>query len=161
MKAAAAAIEALPSERVATLRAGTSIALRVEGQDVELGPEDVLVQVETRADFELETDGRFVVWFDVELDEELVLEGIAREVVNRLNSLRKESGLAPEDRITLILWATRDDVRAALDRFGAMISAETLATACSVREPASDESGWVDLDLGDGRTLRARLLRSR
>ena len=160
MKAAAAAIEALPSERVATLRAGTSIALRVEGQDVELGPEDVLVQVETRADFELETDGRFVVWFDVELDEELVLEGIAREVVNRLNSLRKESGLAPEDRITLILWAARDDVRAALDRFGAMISAETLATACSVREPASDESGWVDLDLGDGRILRARLLRS-
>ncbi|MBI5361563.1 MAG: isoleucine--tRNA ligase [Planctomycetes bacterium] len=160
MKAAAAAIEALPSDRVAQLRAGARIALVVDGANVELGPEDVLVQVETRADFELETDGQYVVWFETELDDELVQEGLARECVNRLNALRKDRGLAPEDRIRLVVWSDDTTIRAAVERFARMIANETLAVELAVRELRPGQSEVELLDLGEGRVLLVQLARA-
>ena len=153
MKSAAAVIEALPSEKVSELRAGKVLSITVDGEPLELGPEDVLIQVETRADFELETDGRFVVWLDTELDEELVLEGIAREIVNRVNGQRKDMALAPEDRIHLESWSESPDVRAALERFEPTIAGETLSTGFRVRALHTTDAGVVEHDLGDERAL--------
>ncbi|MCY3000856.1 MAG: isoleucine--tRNA ligase [Planctomycetota bacterium] len=159
MKAVAARIEALDPAQLALLRAGQAITLELEGERIEVTPEDVLIAVESTASFEVETDGRFVLWLDLELDDALVAEGLAREAVNRINGLRKDSGLAVEDRIALELAPGDDTLRAALAAHEPFLAAETLATR--VRFVAADalpaSEAW---DLGRGHTLRARLERA-
>ncbi|MBI5434192.1 MAG: isoleucine--tRNA ligase [Planctomycetes bacterium] len=166
MKAAAAAIGGLDAAALSTLRSGGHVSVEVEGAPLELVPEDVLVSVESRADFAVETDGHFVVWLDTALDRELVREGLAREAVNRINGLRKERELEVEDRIRLTLYSADADVRAAVGEarreggFRELVAAETLATGLALAdsEPAGAEvASW---DLGEGRTLVARLERA-
>jgi len=162
MKAAASAIEALPAEGVAVLRAGRTLPLEVEGERVEVGPEDVLISVESKADFEVETDGRFVLWLDTELDDELVAEGLLRELTTRVNALRKKAALEVSDRIRLGLEARGDALLAgALREKRAWIAEETLASevlldAAFPGAPLVEE----ELDLGGGHTLRVRLGRA-
>jgi isoleucyl-tRNA synthetase len=164
MKAAAAAIGDLPAEAIARLRSGNSVPLSVEGGEVDLAPEDVEVTVESRADFDVETDGRFVVFLDMELDESLVVEGLAREVVNRVNGLRKESGLAVEDRIELELHGGGDGLLAqAFSKHRALIESETLAVSLRIGEGGGDLPEGVaggEYPLDDGRTLGVRLHRA-
>jgi isoleucyl-tRNA synthetase len=121
----------------------------------------VLIQVESQADFEVEADGRFVVWLDTELDEELTAEGLAREVVSRVNGLRKDRGLAVEERILLGLYPGDEDLAAALDRHRALIASETLAAELELAPelPASVEDP-ESFDLGGGRRLRVALRRA-
>lgn len=166
MKAAAAAIEALPAQELSRLRAGEGSAIELDGERVDLAADDVLVQVESQADFDVETDGRFVVWLDLTLDRDLIEDGLAREVVNRVNGLRKERGLAVEDRIELELFHFDEPVlAAALARFGPYIAAETLASATHVSarpaaaSGADGQGGPQTFDLGEGRSLACDLRR--
>ncbi len=153
MKAAAAVIEALDPAVVARLRAGSEISIQVDGAPLAIQPEDVEVRVESTADFDVETDGRFVVYLDAELDEGLVAEGIARELVNRLNALRKDSGLAVEQRVRVRIDPRQDAlVRAAVERFAGLVAGETLAVECALGGPASTSGFGADVELGEGRS---------
>jgi isoleucyl-tRNA synthetase len=159
MKAAAAKIEALEPLSLAALRGGGSVALELDGERIEVTPEDVLVSVQSTATFDVETDGRFVAWLDLELDAALIAEGLAREAVNRINTQRKETGLAVEDRIVLELAPEGAELAAALLAHEAFLAGETLA-ARVVHLPAgslADGSLW---DLGHGQLLRARIARA-
>jgi isoleucyl-tRNA synthetase len=162
MKAAAAAIEALEPERVAALRAGGTIPLKLEGDEVAIGPEDVSVTVETRADFDIETDGRFVLFLDTQLDEELVAEGLLRELISRINALRKKAGLSVTDRIGLCLDVGDDPLlERAVRTQRALLSEETLAPEVSLGAVAI--AGILlaeELDLGGGHLVRAKLWRA-
>lgn len=159
MKAVAARIEALDPAQLALLRAGQAITLEIDGERIEVTPEDVLIAVESTASFEVETDGRFVLWLDTELDDGLIAEGLAREATNRINGLRKDSGLAVEDRITLELAPGDDTLRAALAAHEAFLATETLATRLRfvAADALASSEAW---DLGRGHTLRARLERA-
>ena len=162
MKSAAAAIEALPAEAIAALRAGRELDLPLE-PPVRIGPEDVLISVETDADFDIETDGRFVAWLDVELDEALRAEGLAREVVNRVNGLRKERGLAVEERVRLAFRTPSAALERAVLAHAEMIAGEVLAleierAAAEPAEPAGPE--WASYELGEGMQLDVRLRRA-
>jgi isoleucyl-tRNA synthetase len=164
MKAAAAVIEALPAASIAELRAGRPVSIQVEGRTVELSPEDVLVSVETRADFDVETDGQYIVFLDAALDEDLIVEGLAREVINRVNGLRKDSGLAVEDRIRLRFSSVQgEDLRKALSAQRTLIQGETLAVDLAVEDgPSRDPAAAADtgFDFGQGRTLRVGLTKT-
>jgi isoleucyl-tRNA synthetase len=156
MKAAAAAIGRLGGAAAAELRSGRSVPLELEGGALELEPGDVEITVESRAAFDVEADGRFVVWLDTALDQELVDEGLAREVVNRVNALRKSRGLAPEERIALELHPGDGDVARALERHRELLARETLAVELRVSAtPLGPEAEtW---DLGEGRALEGAL----
>ncbi len=161
MKAAAAGIEALDAAQVAKLRAGSELDLALPDGPIRIGPEDVEIRVESSADFDVETDGRFVVFLDAELDEGLVVEGLAREFVNRVNALRKDSGLAVEQRIRIVIDPGADAlVRMAVARHAALIAGETLALECTLGATPPAGSAFVDLDLGDGHTARVALTRA-
>jgi isoleucyl-tRNA synthetase len=163
MKSAAAAIERLSPAAIAALRSGGNAAIEADGRTFEIGPEDVHISVETRAGFDVETDGRIIVFLDTELDDELRAEGLAREVINRVNGLRKDSGLAVEDRIRLRFAAVVDDLlRHALSTRQDLIRAETLAVDLSVADDELTEEGTTSsrsFDLGEGRSLRVALTR--
>jgi isoleucyl-tRNA synthetase len=163
MKAAAAAIAQLEGDALARLRAGEPVHVRVDGEELELGPEDVLVSVETTADFEVETDGRFVLWLDTELDQDLRDEGLAREVVVRVNALRKQAGLAVEERIRLSLAGDTPQARAALERHRGLIAAETLAPELELGSalPAGESQASERWELEGFGALEAALSRDR
>ncbi|MFN0006375.1 MAG: isoleucine--tRNA ligase [Planctomycetota bacterium] len=164
MKAAAAAIQALPAEEIDRLRSGIPVLVRIDGEDIEISPEDVQVMVESRADFPIETDGRFVVFLDMELDEALLVEGLAREVINRVNGLRKDSGLAVEDRIDLHLDGGDDALlNRAFAEYRTLIQSETLAVHLSVDATPSaggSEAGRAAFPIDEGRTLHVKLARA-
>jgi isoleucyl-tRNA synthetase len=126
-----------------------------------VGPEDVLVAVESQADFAVETDGRFVVWLDTALDADLIAEGLAREANNRINGLRKDRELAIEDRIRLEIFHFGDPTLAdALERHRKFIAAETLAIEVVIAAVPAAPEGVERFDLGDGRVLGVRFARS-
>lgn len=161
MKAAAAVIEALDAVRVAELRSGRSLRVVVGAEELDLAPDDVTIQVETTAEFDVETDGRLVVFLDTQLDPDLVAEGLAREVVTRVNALRKSAGLAIEERIRLRLDAAGDALLGtAIDVHAALIRGECLAIELARSAEPFVGGSTETCDLGDGRRLGIHLIRA-
>jgi isoleucyl-tRNA synthetase len=161
MKQAAQALAGLPQERIAELRDGGEVTVDIGGEPETLGPDDVQVAVETHADFDVEADGRFVVYFDTELTPELLAEGLAREVVNRVNGLRKTRGLAVEDRIRLGLDAGGSELlERAIADYGDLIRTGTLAVEVVSSAGPLKGAEAERFELGDGHVLTASLARA-
>ena len=147
---AATAIRGLPSDRLAAYRAGEPVEIQVGGAAFTLQPEELDVVEEAQGALVVQGDGRFTVALDPAITPELRQEGLARELVNRIQRLRKDSGLKITDRISLLLGGA-DEVGAAAEAFRDFISGETLATSFVVGGAAEDYSGCqgfleVDLD---------------
>ncbi len=127
-RAVAAAIAKLPAADLARL--GEQGSLDLDPADglppVTLLPEDVLVQRTENAGLTVANDGPLSVALDTALTPGLVQEGLAREIVSHIQSLRKEAGLDVADRIRLTL-AAAPDLIAAADAHRDYIAAETLA----------------------------------
>ena len=122
MKAVAAAIGKLQFAEAQAIQRGEKRT--VEG--VELAPEDLAIVYQAAEGQEAESDGFITIVLDTTLTPELVREGLAREVINRLQTQRKESGFAIGDRILVRIHAS-GEVRKALEEHGAWVAEETLA----------------------------------
>jgi len=83
------------------LRDGTSVMADLDGTRVEITPEDVRIVESAKGDLTVKAGGGYVVGLDTSLTEELLAEGLAREIVSRVQRLRREAGLAVSDRIRL------------------------------------------------------------
>lgn len=143
---AAAAAELAP-EQLRGLEQGVSATLHVDGEQAIFHPEDVVIEREVASDWMVASDGPFVAALDPDLDTELKREGLAREVVNRVQRIRKEAGYLYSDRISLWLDGDQpllDAARAHAD----FIRGETLARRFEVgaRAPKSDLEQQVDID---------------
>jgi isoleucyl-tRNA synthetase len=122
---------------VSALETSGVVTLEVDGESVELSADELDVRVEGREGFALAQDGPYGVALDVHLSDELVSEGVAREVVRAVQELRKTAGLAVEDRIEL--WLAARELGADLGEHVDFIAAEVLATETHVgEEPAPD-----------------------
>ncbi len=120
------ALEGLDAADAArTLQAGEALQLQLNGEQVELTAEDVLVQTEALGDTAVASEKGVTVAVDIELTPELEQEGFARDIIRQVNSMRKDAGLEISDRITLA-YVAEGDVAAAFATFGDYISAETL-----------------------------------
>jgi len=117
----------------------------------------VLVSVETHADFDVETDGNLVVFLDTELDDPLRQEGLAREVIGRVNRLRKEAGLAVEQRISLRLGAEDGLLGGALEVHAGLIAEETLTVDYARAAEPLAGGPWNEETLSSGDLLRVSL----
>ena len=110
---------------------------RIEASEVE-------VRADKRSDVALAQEGTYAVALDLELDDALRVEGLARELVRALNDLRKELGFEIADRITAVVGAT-GTVANAIEIHGAWIAGEVLATRLTVGDPGSG-SPTVEVD---------------
>ena len=124
----------------------------VEVAGERLGPDDVEVRADRHEDFALAQEGGWAVALDLELDDDLRAEGLAREVARDLNDLRKQRGLALSDRIAVTVEAG-ERLAAAVEAHRAWISAQVLATELTLG-PAGD--GAAELDV-EGEALRVDL----
>jgi len=118
----AAIADANPRDLVATMRAEGSLEL--DGFD--LSASDILVDVEAAEGWSAAEDAGYSALVETALTPELVAEGIARDVVRRLQDLRREAGLDITDRIH-VRYEGGDDLRPVLDTHGEYVSGETLA----------------------------------
>ncbi|MGH7499403.1 MAG: DUF5915 domain-containing protein, partial [Gemmatimonadales bacterium] len=142
---AAAAVD-LGSDALRALEQGRTATLELEGEVVTFLPEDIVVEREVASDWLVASDGPFVAALDPRLSPDLRDEGIAREVVNRVQRLRKEAGYAYTDRV--VLWVSGDDlVLDAVRRHAEFIQGETLARQLEFgRAPSADLEQQVDVD---------------
>jgi isoleucyl-tRNA synthetase len=125
MPQVAAAIAALDPAR---LRAGERVGLNFNGQEHEIGPDDVTLVLQPLEGYQVERSGTHAVALNLELDDELRREGLAREVVHAVQAARKNAGLDVEDRISLGL-AGDEELLAAAREHEDYVAGETLATS--------------------------------
>ena len=150
--AVAAAIGSAPAADVAAAAlAGSSVTVVVDGSEVSIGPDDVIVTQTPRAGWAVATDAGETVAIDTEVTPELRREGLAREMIRLVQDARKGDGLDVTDRISL-RWSARDpEVAAALAEHAALIAGEVLAVDYgSAASSASAAQGFphADADLG-------------
>jgi len=131
MPRVAEAVAALDASRAAqTLRDGGTVGLVLNGGEYPLSADDVQLVLQPLEGYQVERAGTHAVALNLELDDALKREGLAREVVHAIQNARKSAGLNVEDRISLTLGGDGDlldAVRANED----YVTAETLATSLS------------------------------
>ena len=148
---AAQAAAGLSPEQLRALEAGEPQELRQNGRTFRYRPEDVLVQREVVTDWLVESDRGLVAAVDPHLTAELRREGAARELVHRIQRLRKEAGYDYNTRIALSVSGD-GEILGAATAFQDFIGAETLSRRVELGMdlPDADVRETVDLD---GRTV--------
>ncbi|PYP52126.1 MAG: isoleucine--tRNA ligase [Gemmatimonadetes bacterium] len=119
---AAAVVSQLTAEQLAALEHGDPVRVG----EFALHPEDVVVTREVVSDWAVQADGPYVVAVDPRLSADLIQEGLARELVHRVQRLRKEAGYEYTTRIELSVSGAADIV-AAVSAFQSFVEGETLA----------------------------------
>jgi len=124
---AAEAIKAFSSDQLRLFLRGEPLVVTVDGDSHALDQEDVGIIRRASGALVVEEDGGFFAAIDPTITLELKREGLARELVSRVQRMRKEAGLAVSDRIVLTVVGS-DEVRAVLEAHGEWIASEVLAT---------------------------------
>jgi isoleucyl-tRNA synthetase len=127
VNAVAQALQAArPAELVRQREAGEDVALVAGGFEVVVHPEEFDVESVPAEGYTVVEEGGRLVALDTRLTPELIEDGLARELVRRLNELRREAGFRVEDRI-VTYFAGSEDVLRVFDRFADHIRRETLS----------------------------------
>ncbi len=140
VKDVAAGIEALDHAAIASLLDGESVVVA----GVEITVDDVVVTRTPRAGTVVASEGPISVALDTTLDDDLRIEGLARELVNRIQSLRRSLDLDVTDRVVVRWSCPSDDVSEAFARHHDLIAGEVLATGI-VRSDGLDGARRVDV----------------
>ncbi|MFO7166495.1 MAG: isoleucine--tRNA ligase [Chloroflexota bacterium] len=138
---------------------GRTVTLAVDGQTLELLPEELLVESSSPEGYAVAEDAGVLVALDTTLTPELTAEGMARELVRHIQDARKEAGFAIADRIVVYLGGADGDaeVEGMLRTWGDYVREETLANDLVLSAPpASAHSAELELE---GRTLRIGVVR--
>ena len=153
MKAASVKIAELEQEAIQSILDGSTLSIEVEGKNVELTIEKIIVERLEKANLKVVNDGTLTVALDSEITEELKLEGYVRDLVRGIQNLRKESGLAVTDRINLVLSGC-EELNKAYSIFADYISNETLADKIDWQEKS--DSSFTEIE-ADDKTWSAKL----
>jgi len=139
------------------LKQGHALHLIVQGAEVTLAPEDIEVHVQARPGFALAEDGGYMAAVSTGISEELRLEGMAREIVRRIQTMRKDAGFRIEDTITTYYQASAN-LAPIFQTWAEYIQQETLSMALLNDVPPA-RAYVEDHDL-DGETLKLGVLKN-
>jgi len=142
MKGVAAQMDALSQEQIAALETNGTIGINVEGNDLTVELADVEIISEDIPGWLVANEGSLTVALEVELTDELRQEGMAREIINRVQNIRKESGLEITDRIHITLEPNAE-VEKAVNAFGDYIKTQVLADSINI---AANNGTEVEFD---------------
>lgn len=145
MKALAAAIQAMTQEEIATFERDGSFTFPIDGNACTVLTDDVEIISEDIPGWLVANEGRLTIALDITVTDELRREGLARELVNRLQNLRKSSGLEITDHIRVTL-APAEEMEGVLETYGDYIRRQVLADAITTTERSAD---MTDLEFDD------------
>ena len=143
MKAVAAAMEALDQEAIATLEKEGTYSLTIDGTPLIVEVADVEIINEDIPGWLVANEGKLTVALEVEVTEELRREGIARELVNRIQNIRKSNGFEITDKINVTL-SCNEQTDAAIEAYKEYICTQVQATALNLTETV--EGTELDFD---------------
>lgn len=147
MKALAAAIQAMTQEEIATFERDGSFTFSIDGNACTVLTDDVEIISEDIPGWLVANEGRLTIALDITVTDELRREGLARELVNRLQNLRKSSGLEITDHICVTL-APAEEMEGVLETYGDYIRRQVLADAITSTERSAD---MTELEFDDFR----------
>lgn len=145
MKEIAAAIAALTQDRIADIETRGQIVLPLPSGEVEVELADVEIATEDMPGWLVANEGNLTVALDIEVTDELRQEGIARELVNRIQNLRKSNGYEITDKIAVTI-ESNDEVNTAVANFKDYIAAQVLAQSLIVADKVENP---IALDFED------------
>lgn len=150
MKVVAAAIQSLTDEDINRLEQAGTLAL--SGTAYSITPEDVEIIAEDVAGWQVANLGKLTVALDVHISPELKKEGLSRELINRIQNLRKEKGFEVTDRIKVIISQNADIQEAASDNLS-YICSETLADSLEFKDTLDKLADTIEIDGTELRVL--------
>lgn len=142
MKGIAAQTSVLSQEEIVAFERSGELRLNVDGQDVTVLIDDVEIINEDIPGWLVANDGNLTVALEVELNDELRNEGMARELINRIQNLRKECGLEITDRVNVTI-SPSENINAAINAFADYIKGQVLADNIVI---ADNDGCEIDLD---------------
>ncbi|MDB4871415.1 MAG: Isoleucyl-tRNA synthetase [Gemmatimonadales bacterium] len=155
---ASKAVQALSSEALREFEAGKPLYVSVENESRELGAEDLTVVRRASGELVVKEESGYFAALDPVVTRELRLEGLARELVSRVQKLRKELGFAVSDRITLFVGADAE-IQQAMKAFQKWIAEEVLAVRVSIGDKIEGTHATHAFDL-DGQNVDVALERA-
>lgn len=142
MKGIAAQTSVLSQEEIVAFERSGELRLNVDGQDVTVLVDDVEIINEDIPGWLVANDGNLTVALEVELNDELRNEGMARELINRIQNLRKECGLEITDRVNVTI-SPSENINVAINAFADYIKGQVLADNIVI---ADNDGCEIDLD---------------
>jgi isoleucyl-tRNA synthetase len=145
MKEIAEATAKLSNKEIAELEQNGIYILNLPGGEVQLTTDDVEIITEDMPGWLTANEGKLTVALDITVTDELLKEGIARELVNRIQNIRKQNGYEITDRITVEI-EKRDEINDAVTAFSGYIASQTLAAGISLVDKLED---GIELDFDE------------
>jgi isoleucyl-tRNA synthetase len=162
MKEIAAAFGSLDQAVITAVQnaetAGEAYTLALPGGEVVLNPGDYQISSEDMPGWLVASEGALTIALDVELTDDLRREGVARELVNRIQNLRKTAGFEVTDRIDTVVYADSADIAGALEGFGEWIGAQTLSRSVTQAPAAEAPADAREVEWTEG-TIRIAVKR--
>ncbi len=146
MKALAAAINAMTQDNIAKMETEGSFNFQLSTFNCTIVPEDVEILTEDMPGWLVSNNGILTIALDIELTDELIEEGIARELINRIQNLRKSSGLEITDRIAITL-EDKPEIHNAVLHCADYIKSQVLATELRLSTFDFEQSGLSTLEM--------------
>ena len=144
MKAVAAEIASMNQEQIAAMESAG--VYQLTSVDYQLIAEDVEIATEDMPGWLVMNEGQLTIALDIELTDQLIEEGIARELINRIQNLRKSSGLEITDRIIIELQ-DRPEIHNAVLHFNDYIASQVLATDLKLATSDLEQSGLSTIEM--------------
>ncbi|UII34268.1 isoleucine--tRNA ligase [Fulvivirga ulvae] len=138
MKEIAAKINQLPADDIVILENKNLLKLQLNDSTVELTLEDVEINYQDIPGWSVASEGRLTVALDITISDDLRKEGIARDLVNRVQNMRKDMGLEVQDKIKINIEKNTDLVNSALEANREYICNETQALSLDILDKLSD-----------------------
>ena len=145
MKSLAAAIQSMSQEDILAFEGAGTFTLNVEGQDATIERTDVEIISEDIPGWLVANEGRLTVALDITVTESLRKEGLARELVNRIQNLRKSNGYDITDKINVTILST-DEMDDAIKEFNEYIANQVLAVSVEITEHAISDATVLDFE---------------
>ncbi|MDR2885499.1 MAG: isoleucine--tRNA ligase [Rikenellaceae bacterium] len=146
MKQISALVAGFSQGDIARLEAEGGAVLEIDGEKLPTVLEDFEITSEDMPGWLVASEGRLTVALDVTVTEELRREGVARELVNRIQNLRKDGGLEVTDKIVVQI-EEKDFLAQGVNQFGAYIASQTLAVSVELAaSPAGKFATEADID---------------
>lgn len=155
MKAAAQALGSLSQAQIAELESESFIELNLEGTSVRIESTDVEIISEDIPGWLVANDGSLTVALDITVTDNLRREGIAREIVNRVQNIRKERNFDITDRISLV-FAPAEGLADVLADYTEYISSQVLADTIDVNNTITADETAEELDI-DGQIIKVKI----
>ena len=144
MKQVAAALQNMEQAAIAQFEKEGQYTFAIEGQDIVVSTDDVTIFSEDIPGWSVANDGNITIALDITLTDELINEGIARELINRIQNIRKSSGLEITDRIQVSV-SGNEAIEYAISQHKAYIASQVLAQNIVVTENLTNATE-VDFD---------------